>query len=129
MNIIQAIRQAPVAILSTIEALVIGGGTTAGVHDELGQVDASSAVKTWAPIAAFLFPLAVGALKRSLVSPVAKVEGILEKDGLLTDADVARITAGTGEALDALGERRPVVAECEGRRRVTPPNRLRPPTG
>ena len=90
---IQAIKQAPVTSLSTAEALTAGVLTFLVTHQIIGNVDVSTTTQTIAPFIALALPAIFGAAKWALVSPYTKVKHLAEKDGLVSDADFARLEA------------------------------------
>jgi hypothetical protein len=90
---IQAIKQAPVTTLSTAEALTAAVLTFLVTHQIIGNVDVSATTQTIAPFIALALPAVFGAAKWALVSPYSKVKHLAEKDGLVSDADFARLEA------------------------------------
>jgi hypothetical protein len=87
------IKRAPVTTLSTAEAVVGFTLTFLATHHLIGSIDVSATTATIAPFVALALPAMFGAAKWALVSPYRKVRDALERDGALTDADVARFEA------------------------------------
>jgi hypothetical protein len=94
---VNPIKKAPVTSLSSIEAVVGFVLTFLATHHILGSVNVSSTTQTIAPFVALALPALFGAAKWALVSPVSKVESILARDGVLSDADIARINAAIAD--------------------------------
>jgi hypothetical protein len=90
------VRSAPVTTVTTIEAITAAVLAFLVAH---GVIPADVA-GTYGPVAAAAMIAAFGAVKWNHVTPVAKVQDILERDGLLTDADLARLE---GIVVDLIG--------------------------
>jgi hypothetical protein len=90
---IQAIKKAPVTTLSTAEAVTAAVLTFLVTHHVVGNVDVSATTQTIAPFVALALPAIFGAAKWALVSPYTKVKRWAEQDGLVSDADFARLEA------------------------------------
>jgi hypothetical protein len=99
---VNPIKKAPVTSLSSIEAVVGFVLTFLATHHIIGSINVSSTTQTIAPFVALALPAVFGAAKWALVSPVSKVEAILVRDGVLSDADVARINASVAEHVGVL---------------------------
>jgi hypothetical protein len=102
------VKRAPVTALSTAEAVVGFTLTFLTTHHVIGKIDVSTTTATLAPFVALALPAIFGAAKWALVSPYRKVRDVLERDGALTDADVARF-----EAIVAQYTGSPLAAEDE----------------
>ena len=89
----RAIKQAPVASLTTIESVIGFGLTFLVSHGMIGSIDVGATTQTVAPFVALLLPAIFGTAKWHLVSPVEKVDDIVARDGVISDADIGRIDA------------------------------------
>lgn len=98
----QSIKKAPVTALSTAEAVTAFVLTFLVAHHLIGNVDVSSTTQSIAPFVALALPAVFGAAKWALVSPYEKVKDIVERDGLISDADFARVEALFEEKFGAL---------------------------
>ena len=106
------IRRAPVTTLSTAEALTAAVLTFLVTHNVIGDLDVSSTTQTIAPFVALALPAIFGTAKWALVSPYEKVKHLAEQEGVVSDADFARLEAlldakfeeVSGEASDAAEE-------------------------
>lgn len=114
------VKQRPVATLTAAEAIVAAVLTFLVTHGVIGTVDVGQTTQVLAPLVALGLPAVAGAAKWALVTPVSKVQHILEQDGLLTDADAARLDAMLDAKLShllgvspnlAVGELHPDAAE------------------
>lgn len=93
------IKNSPVTSLTTAESLTAGVLTFLVTHNVIGNVDVSTTTQTVAPFVALAVPAVFGAAKWSLVTPFARVKDLAERDGLVSDADFARLDALLDEKL------------------------------
>jgi hypothetical protein len=109
----QAVREAPVTTLTTIESVVGFVLTFLVTHHVIGNIDIGSTTQTLAPVVALVLPAIFGSAKWRLVSPAAKVQDAADHAGAMSDADYARIEAMIDERLrDAAPTQQP--AELTG---------------
>lgn len=85
------VKQAPVTTLSAAESAVGFTLTELVTHHVIGTVNVSSLTQSLAPFVALLLPAVFGAAKWALVSPYDKVKAVLERDGVMSDADFGRL--------------------------------------
>ena len=97
----KAIKKAPVASLTTIESVVGSVLTFLVAHGVIGNIDVSTTTQTIAPFVALVVPAIFGYAKWQLVSPVEKVNKLVDRDGVVSDADMGRIGALLDERLAA----------------------------
>src|SRR3954453_7199155 len=97
----QAVKQAPVTSLTTIESVVGFVLTFLVAHHVIGNIDVGSTTQTIAPFIALAVPAIFGSAKWRLVSPTEKVKDLADRDGTMSDADYARIEAMIDERLGA----------------------------
>ena len=95
----QAVKEAPVTTLTTIESVVGFVLTFLVAHHIVGNIDVGATTQTVAPVVALLVPAIFGSAKWRLVSPTAKVQDTTARDGAMSDADYARIEAMIDERL------------------------------
>lgn len=93
----------PVLVVSAAGAVVSFVGTELVAHGVVAAKAWSSIEQTAVPPVAALFVLGLGVIARRLVTPWRKVAPILERDGLLTDADAARFEQLLTDKLAELG--------------------------
>jgi hypothetical protein len=98
----QAIKEAPVATLSTVESVVGFVLTLLVTHHVIGNIDVSKMTQTIAPFIALAIPAIFGSAKWHLVSPVEKIKDVTGEAGTISDADFARIEQLIDERLDAV---------------------------
>lgn len=96
------IKNAPVTALSTAESVTAFALTVLVTHHVIGNVDIGATAQTIAPFIALAIPAVFGAAKWALVSPYAKVKGLAEQQGVVTDADFARMEALVEDKLGGL---------------------------
>jgi hypothetical protein len=99
----KAIKKAPVASLTTIESVVGSVLTFLVAHGVIGSIDVSATTQTIAPFVALVVPAIFGFAKWQLVSPVDKVNKLVDRDGVVSDADIGRIGALLDDRLAAHG--------------------------
>jgi hypothetical protein len=97
----QAVKEAPVATLTTIESVVGFALTFLVAHHVIGNIDIGTTTQTVAPFIALIVPAIFGSAKWRLVSPTEKVQDIADRDGSMSDADHARIETMIDERLSA----------------------------
>lgn len=97
----KAIKKAPVASLTTIESVIGSVLTFLVAHGVIGNIDVSATTQTIAPFVALLVPAIFGYAKWHLVSPVEKADKPVERDGVVSDADIGRIGALLDDRLAA----------------------------
>jgi hypothetical protein len=98
----QTIKDAPVTTLTTIESVVGFVLTFLVTHHIVGNIDVSTMTQTIAPFIALAIPAIFGSAKWRLVSPAEKVKDLAERDGVISDADIARIEQLIDERLDVV---------------------------
>lgn len=103
------IKAAPVTTVTTAESLVAAVLTFLVSHGVIGTSHLGMLTQIIAPIVALVLPALFGAVKWRLVSPVQKVEHILDSSGLLNDADLARLEGILGDIIPPLLNSTPVV--------------------
>src|SRR5690242_18026154 len=99
------IKKAPVASLTTVESLIGSLLTFLVAHGVIGNIDVSATTQTIAPFVALVVPAIFGYAKWQLVSPVEKVDKLVDRDGVVSDADMGRIGALLDDRLAAHGSR------------------------
>jgi hypothetical protein len=97
----QAIKEAPVATLTTVESVVGFVLTFLVAHNVIGNIDVSATTQTVAPFIALVVPAIFGSAKWRLVSPTEKIKDLAERDGVISDADFARIDVMIEDRLGA----------------------------
>lgn len=97
----KTITKAPVASLTTIESVVGSVLTFLVAHGVIGNIDVSATTQTIAPFVALMLPAIFGYAKWQLVSPVEKVNKLVDRDGVVSDADMGRIGALLDDKLAA----------------------------
>lgn len=117
----QAVKQAPVTTLTTVESIVGFVLTFLVAHHIIGNIDIGATTQTVAPFIALAVPAIFGSAKWRLVSPAAKVQDVTERDGAMSDADYARIEAMIDERLGAVtAEDRPQLTGAVEKLPLTP---------
>jgi hypothetical protein len=104
----QAIKDAPVTSLTTVESVVGFVLTFLVAHHMIGDIDVTATTQTVAPFIALAVPALFGAVKWRLVTPWEKAKDVAERDGAMSDADYARIEAMVQERLEAALAHNPV---------------------
>lgn len=89
----QAIKNAPVTTITTVESVVGFVLTFLVAHGIIGNIDVAATTQTVAPFVALAVPALFGAVKWRLVTPWEKAKDVTDRDGLMSDADYARIEA------------------------------------
>lgn len=98
------------ADLKTDEPVLVGAGALAGVNAVLGvlvthhiitDTQASSWTQTLVPIVAAGLTMLAGVLIRRFTTPARKVAAAMARDGLVTDADMARMMQGLADVIDS----------------------------
>lgn len=97
------IKNSPVTSLTSAESLLGAVLAFLATHHVIGDTDVSATTQTVAPFVALLLPAVFGAAKWSLVTPFAKVKDMAERDGLVSDADFARLGALLDDKLGEWG--------------------------
>ena len=108
---IDLVRRAPVTTLSTAEALTAALLTFLVTHNVIGNVDVSTTTQTIAPFVALALPAIFGAAKWALVSPYEKVKHWAEQEGVVSDADFARLEALMDAKFQELSDEATVAGE------------------
>jgi hypothetical protein len=89
----QTIKDAPVTTITTVESVVGFVLTFLVAHGIIGNIDVAATTQTVAPFIALAVPALFGAVKWRLVTPWEKAKDVTDGDGLMSDADYARIDA------------------------------------
>jgi hypothetical protein len=89
----QFTKDEPVLALSAAGSIVGYLLEALKAHGIIGDSVASSLSQQLVPIVAAALVLVAGVLVRHFVTPYAKVKALMEKSGLLSDADFGRIEA------------------------------------
>jgi hypothetical protein len=117
----QAVKEAPVTALTTIESVVGFVLTFLVAHHIIGNIDIGATTQTVAPFIALIVPALFGSAKWRLVSPAHKLADLTERDGAMSDADYARIEAMIDERLSTVRAEEPAQpADAVDELHVTP---------
>lgn len=89
----------PVLVVAGATSALAYVGTQLVAHGVITDTQASSATQAVLPFAVMAVPVLLGLFIRRLVTPARKAAALLEREGLLTDTDLASIETVLAEKL------------------------------
>ncbi|MCW2496058.1 hypothetical protein [Jatrophihabitans sp.] len=87
------VKAKPITVPTAVESATYAVVTALATHGVIPIGHVNSVTQTVAPIAALALPAVFNAVKHALATPVAKVEDILARDGVMSDAEWGRFEA------------------------------------